>query len=87
MKQFENLEFEDHPSQPWFEKQARMSFENGYGVSVVTGQHAYTSKDKPYEVAVLYNDSVTYDSPLTDDVLGYQSEEDLSEIMKTLQEL
>jgi len=50
MKQFKNLEFTDHPSQPWFQKQARMSFENGYGVSVVTGQHAYTSKENPMKL-------------------------------------
>lgn len=36
-----------------FNKQALVLFPNGYGLSVITGEHAYSSEDKPYEVGII----------------------------------
>jgi len=84
MKEFEDLEFEVHPAGSG--TKAIMKFNNGYGVSVVTERVFYTS-DKPYEVAVLKDGKLTRDTHITNDALGYQTEEDITRIMKQVQEL
>lgn len=66
-------------------KHATLTFENNYGISVITGPRSYTSKKRPYEVAILYNGSITYDTSLTDDVLGYQTKNDIDDIIKEVQ--
>lgn len=87
MKTFNDLEFKDHPmAMPYFNKQARMDFDNGYGLSVINGRHAYCD-ETTYEVAVLYNGEITYDSGLTDDVLGYQTPKMITELMEKIQNL
>ena len=69
-------------------KQARMTFENGYGVSVVSHSYSYGGKDGLFEIAVLDKDGdLTYDTPVTNDVIGYLTEEDVTDVMKQVQEL
>lgn len=89
MKTFEDLNFEyinDSPYQTG--KKSRMSFENGYGVSVVSHTHSYGGKDGLFEVAVLdSNDEITYDTSVTNDVIGYLTEEEVSELMAEVQKL
>ena len=87
MKTFKDLIFENHPVQSHFNTQAEMNFKNDYGVSVITGEGAYSSDSEPYEVAIKYKGSLTYNTPITDDVIGYQTEDDVTEIMKQVQEL
>jgi len=88
MKTFEDLVFKTHPNAPLFDTQAEMTFENGYGVSVITGVHAYSSDDMPYELAVLGKDGhLTYDTPITDDVIGHLNEDRVSSIMIQVQNL
>lgn len=81
MKTFEDLEFK--PGICGFTR-ARMNFDNGYGVSVIYGPYAYCDENT-YEVAVLKNDELCYSTPITDDVLGYQDREQVTEIMKIIQ--
>jgi hypothetical protein len=65
-----------------------MHFDNGYGVSVVSHSYSYGGRDGLYEIAVLdSNDELTYDTSVTNDVIGYLTEEDVSNIMKQVQEL
>lgn len=87
MKTFKDLKFEKHPHAPYFLEQAKMEFENGYGVSVITGSSAYSNEQRPYEVAVLYKGDITYNTHITDDVIGYQTEEGVTEIMAKVQML
>lgn len=87
MKTFKDLEFKKHSVQPMFDKQAEITFDNNYGVSVICGQSAYTRDSEPYELAVLYKGSLTYNTHITDDVVGYQTEEGVSALMKMVQEL
>jgi len=67
---------------------ARVFFPNGYGASIITGAMFYTSYDAPYELAVLHGDaeksSLCYDTPITNDVLGYQT---ASDVERTLDEI
>ena len=89
MKTFEDLEFEQLNDAPYMVgKKSRMHFDNGFGVSVVSHTHSYGGRDGLYEVAVLDKDGVlTYETPVTSDVIGYLSEEDVTDVMKKVQEL
>lgn len=89
MKTFEDLEFEQLNDEPYMVgKKSRMHFDNGFGVSVVSHTHSYGGRDGLYEVAVLDKDGLlTYETPVTSDVIGYLSEEDVTDVMKQVQEL
>ena len=97
IKTFKDLEFEMHPilldakSQDTKEifansKHAVMEFENGYGVSVVFGDQFCSNGIDTYEVAIIKDNHVCYDTPLTDNVLAYQNENEVTEIMRKVQE-
>jgi hypothetical protein len=77
---FQELKFQDHTLVG--RKQCIVQFPNGYGASIVQGEHTYGGKDGLYEIAVFGKDGhISYSTPITDDVLGYLSEE---EVEKTL---
>lgn len=84
-KTFEDLKFKKHPYT--FCKIAQINFPNKYGISVIFGKQAYSNGKDTYEVAVLYKKQLCYTSPITDDVLGYQTKEEVTEIMKQIQDL
>jgi hypothetical protein len=63
---------------------AELNFPNGYGISVVTGTNTYSDAGT-YEVGILLNGGLCYDTPLTDDVLGYQSPSDIDTIIAELE--
>jgi len=87
MKTFKDLEFKTHPNFGIgrFQEHARMSFKNNYGVSVIIG--GYGSSSKPYEVSILYNNNLTYNTHITDDVIGYLTESEVTKIMIQVQKL
>ena len=86
MKTFNDLEFQSHPNMDGV--QARIQFENGYGASVVKGEYTYGGKDGLYELAVLdSNGNLTYETPVTSDVEGYLSEDDVTILLKQIQSL
>ncbi len=89
MKTFDDLNFETHGNLfSGFDQQATMYFDNGYGVSVITGGNAYTDEDHPYEVAVMLEGvGLTYDTPITDDVIGHCNKDNITDIMRQVQEL
>ena len=77
---FGELTFQQHPM--GIGKQCIVQFPNGYGASIVQGPHTYGGSNGLYELAVFGKDGqITYDTPITDDVLGHLSEE---EVEKTL---
>jgi len=88
---FSDLHFEDQTFigaglvLPMF--RARVQFPNGYGLSIVKGHATYGGDKGLYEAAVLKDDQITYDTTITDDVLGYQSEDDITELLKKVSEL
>lgn len=94
MKEFKDLLFKNHPN--GFGFHSVMEFENGYGVSVVCGSFYYCSPREDlyaasmyetYEVAVLKDGELCYDTPITDDVLGYLTTEEVSSVMEQVQNL
>ena len=64
MKKFEDLEFKILDDAPhMFGKQAKLQFDNGFGVSVVSHTFSYGGKDGLFEVAVLDKDGkLTYET-------------------------
>ena len=70
--------------------QAILFFPNGYGISVVRNAWSLTTANT-WEIAIIKGDENDYDlcfdTPITDDVIGYCSEEDVSNIMKQIQDL
>ena len=89
MKTFKDLEFEMINDAPFMVgKKARMQFDNGYGVSVVSHTFSYGGKDGLYELAVLDSDgNLTYSTEVTSDVLGYLTEENVTEYMIQVQNI
>ena len=86
MKTFKDLEFVAHPSH--IEGvQARITFENGYGASVVKSPYTYGGDKGLYELAVFKNGEITYATPITDDVIGYLRPEDVTDVMTKIQQL
>lgn len=83
---FEDLEFKPHPS-GMGGRQARHDFENGYGVSVIQGRMFYTNDDDEYEIAIMKDGDLTYDTYITEGVLGYQTVEDINKVLKQVEEL
>lgn len=78
---FADLEFEPHPNCA-NGVQARTTFENGYGASVVRSEYSYGGAAGKYELAVVGLDgSLCYDTPITDDVLGWLSEDGVTKAL------
>jgi hypothetical protein len=67
--------------------QAIIMFENGYGISVVQGDHTYGGSIGLYEIAVLDKEGLNYDTPITNDVIGYLTEPEVSDYMIKIQKL
>lgn len=63
------------------------SFKNGYGASVITGGIAYCNEVQPYELAVLKDDDLCYDTPITDDVIGYLTSNEVYELLDRIEQL
>lgn len=93
MKTFNDLEFRPHSLDP-AGKLARMQFDNGYGVSVVRfrlpmamGWGSYTSSESEWELAVTKNGELCYDSGITEDVMGHLTADEVTDVMRRVQEL
>ena len=88
MKTFKDLEFKSHPNHIGG-KQARITFDNGYGASIIQTPFSYGGKIGLYEIGILDNEGdICSTTPITDSsVIGYLREEDVSEGMIRIQNL
>ena len=65
-----------------------MNFENGYGASVVKHSGSYGGNQGLYEIAVLDSDGdLCYDTPITDDVIGYANEDKVKDTLDRIKSL
>ncbi len=94
MKTFNDIEFKSHPVGDGLH--GLIFFPNGYGVSVVrfkiNGRYgSYTNNNNQWELAVIFGNEneweLTYNTPITNDVMGYLSSGEVTNIMKQVQEL
>ena len=96
MKKYE-LQFMEIITDEYKKRQAIYFFENGYGISVINiigtnGEHySYTKNKDQYEIAVLEgsknNSRITYDTVITEDVIGYLKIEEVYKIMEEIEKL
>ena len=86
MKTFNDLQFKQDIQRGL--NAARIMFDNGYGASVIIGPHTYGGEDGLYELGVLGKDKkLAYDTPVTEDVKGYLSEDDVTKLLEQIQKL
>lgn len=62
-------------------------FDNGYGASVVCNFGTYGAKDGLFEVAVLKGDDICYDTPITNDVVGWLDFAGVADILEKIKAL
>lgn len=62
-------------------------FENGYGASVIRNHLSYGGPEGFYELAVLKNGKIIYDTPITNDVVGWLDKNDVADTLKQIEEL
>jgi hypothetical protein len=86
MKTFNDLEFVPHTA-GMGGVMSRIYFENGYGASVVNTPYTYGGDKGLYELAVIKDDELCYDTPITNDVIGYLRPEDVTDVMEKIQQL
>nr|DAY24856.1 MAG TPA: hypothetical protein [Caudoviricetes sp.] len=68
-------------------EQWKFKFDNGYGASVITGGIAYCNETQPYELAVLKHGELCYDTPITDDVIGYLTSDEVYDLLDRIEQL
>ena len=85
-KTFEDIDFERNEDLDGVV--GRIMFDNGYGASVVRHIMSYGGKLGLYELAILdKGDDLTYDTPVTNDVIGYLTPEEVTNYLIKIQEL
>lgn len=63
------------------------SFPNGYGASVIKGPYSYGGPDGKWELAVLKNDEICYDTPITNDVVGRLNDPEVDRLLRQISQL
>jgi hypothetical protein len=67
--------------------QHKFKFENGYGASVVRHSFSYGNEVGLWELAVLDGLGLTYDTPITSDVVGRQTEAQIGDLLRAIEAL
>ena len=67
--------------------QKKYKFDNGYGASVIRHKGSYGYAQGKWELAVLEGDELCYTSPITEDVIGHLTEDEVESILKQIKEL
>ena len=85
-KTFEDINFKPHPMGNGV--QGVITFDNGYGASVVKTDTSYGGLEGLYELAILDKDGhLIYTTQISDDVIGYQTPEEVTEKLIQIQDL
>ena len=79
---FDNLNFHIRKSGDGI--YAHYKFPNGYGISVIRSSYSY-SDENTYEVAIIHNNDLTFSTPLTNNVLSYQTPEDINKLLEIIE--
>jgi len=87
MNKFDLLTFEKLKHQDGI--QAIAEFPNGFGASVIKSDTSFGGKSGLFELAVLDNDTGNINSTtdITDDVIGWQDEDDIDRILTAISKL
>ena len=63
------------------------NFDNGYSASVVCNFGSYGAKDGLFEVAVMKDGKIVYDTPVTNDVVGWLDFAGVADILNKIKAL
>lgn len=90
MMTFSDLVFEPHGA-GMGGVHAKAFFPNGYGASVVRFAYSYGGDKGLYELGVIVGNAdgwkLTYDTPISDDVIGHLSEVEVSDLLDRISKL
>lgn len=86
MVAFADLKFEETKRRDSGVK-ALHKFANGYSASVIRTPHSYGGEEGLYELAVRRGNSLDYTTPVTDDVEGWLSEDDVTRLLREIEAL
>ena len=68
--------------------QNKIMFSNGYGASIISNEFSYGGSEGLFEIAVIDREGVlVYDTPITNDVIGYCTKQQLGDILIKIMEL
>jgi len=81
MRTFDDLIFKQHPVVP-DGVQARMELKNGYEISVVAGRGSHGDGKTTFEVAVFDRQGDMISLSEYDQVLGYQTKDEVTDIIQ-----
>jgi hypothetical protein len=62
-------------------------FDNNYGASVIKHDCSYGNVDDLFELAVLYDGQITYDTDFTQDVIGWLTQDEVIEFLEHIKNL
>ena len=87
MNKFDLLTFEKIKNQDGI--QAIVEFPNGFGASVIKSDTSFGGKSGLFELAVLDNENGNINSTtdITDDVIGWQDEDDIDRVLTAISKL
>jgi len=63
------------------------NFDNDFSASVIRHSFSYGNEDGLWELAILYKGKLTYETYITDDVIGNISEEEVQKILIKIKNL
>ena len=83
------MSFKNLPSKTIHETgiQYLVFYPNGYGASIVQHKYSYGGDKGLYELAIFKDGEICYDTPITDDVIGYLRPEDVTDVMERVEKL
>ena len=69
--------------------QREYQYENGYGASVIkhSGSYGNSRGEGKWELAVTKGGKLCYDTPITNDVIGWLSIAEVNELLEKIQDL
>lgn len=86
---FDDLVFGPHPRMSGV--QAIVFFPNGYGASVIKGDYSYGGRNNLYELAVIKGVEgewvLSYETDITDDVLGHLTPDQVTGYLQRIEAL
>ncbi len=65
----------------------RYEFPNGYGASVLMARYSYGGDVGLYEVAVMKDGDICYNTPITSDVVGHLTADEVTELLREIEAL
>lgn len=62
-------------------------FKNGYGASVLRSSYSFGGDRGLFELAVLKDGNICYSTPITNDVIGYLTADEVTEYLQQIEKL